>query len=149
MINSFTGEYYFLSNFYESSVLYDGIVYRNAEAAFQAQKTLDQSSRQLMATYPPNIAKRFGRNVELRPDWEKIKDKIMTEVVYAKFRDNNELMRKLMATGDEELIEGNTWHDNYWGDCYCNKCKSKPGKNMLGKILMAERAAYNKSLQGI
>ena len=38
MIDSFRGKYFFLSNFYGSPVLYDGITYQNNEAAFQAQK---------------------------------------------------------------------------------------------------------------
>ena len=36
MINRFVDEYYFLSNFYECPVEYNGIVYGNNEAAFQA-----------------------------------------------------------------------------------------------------------------
>lgn len=41
MICSFRDEDFFLSNFYPVEIKLDGIVYPNAEAAFQAQKTLD------------------------------------------------------------------------------------------------------------
>ena len=81
----------------------------------------------------PNKAKAKGRNVILRSDWEQIKNKIMYEVCYAKFTQNPELKEKLLLTGDEELIEGNTWHDTYWGVC------NRRGKNKLGKILMRIR----------
>ncbi len=63
MIDSFRGEYYFLSNFYEAPVLYDGITYQNNEAAFQAQKTLDMEKRKEFASLSPNLAKRAGRRV--------------------------------------------------------------------------------------
>lgn len=37
-IDQFRGDYSFLSNMYDAPVTYNGITYRNAEAAFQAQK---------------------------------------------------------------------------------------------------------------
>jgi predicted NAD-dependent protein-ADP-ribosyltransferase YbiA (DUF1768 family) len=55
-----------------------------------------------------------------------------------KFQDPK-LRAMLLATGNEELIEGNTWHDNTWGDCSCDACKDIEGKNMLGKLLMKVR----------
>ena len=51
----------------------------------------------------------------------------------AKFTQNEELKEKLLATENEELVEGNTWHDTYWGVC------NRRGKNKLGKILMRIR----------
>ncbi|NGT90448.1 NADAR family protein [Clostridium perfringens] len=55
-------------------------------------------------------------------------------VVKEKFKPNKELRRKLIATGDKYLEEGNTWNDTYLG-----VCKGK-GRNMLGKILMRVRS---------
>lgn len=49
------------------------------------------------------------------------------------------LKKKLLETGDAELIEGNYWHDNTWGQCYCPRCKNKIGENHLGKLLMKIR----------
>ena len=37
-IDLFREEYEFLSNFYPAKMEYEGIIYRNAEAAYQAQK---------------------------------------------------------------------------------------------------------------
>ena len=81
----------------------------------------------------PSSAKRKGRRVKLRDDWEEVKDQIMYEIVLNKFSQNEELRKKLIATGDEYLTEGNTWHDTYWGVC------NGKGKNKLGKILMQVR----------
>lgn len=53
------------------------------------------------------------------------------------------IAQALIDTGDAELIEGNTWNDNYWGVCGCARCRSEgtKGLNKLGQILMAERKA--------
>lgn len=133
MIDKFNGKYDFLSNYYVAPVTYNGLTFQSNEAAFQAQKTLNEGQRRKFTRMAPNKAKAKGRNVILRSDWEQVKNKIMYEVCYAKFTQNPELKEKLLLTGDEELIEGNTWHDTYWGVC------NRRGKNKLGKILMRVR----------
>ena len=141
MINDFSGENAFLSNFFDACLIYEGIIYKSTEAAFQAAKTLDVAERERIAVMTPSQAKRAGRSLQLRSDWEEVKDKVMYDVCRAKFKMNGtlQLEEKLLATGDEELIEGNTWHDNYWGNCTCDKCKDIPGRNQLGKTLMKLR----------
>ena len=137
MISSFRDEYFFLSNFYPVEIKLDGIVYPNAETAFQAQKTLDVEERRKFSMLKnPVQAKRLGRKVKLRDDWEEVKLDIMTEVVSQKFLQHPHLIEMLFQTGDEELVEGNKWGDRFWG-----VCKGK-GKNHLGKILMKIRDAY-------
>lgn len=131
-IEQFRGEHYCLSNFFWTPVVYDGVIYQNNEAAFQAQKQPERA--QEFASLPPNEAKRLGRRVKLRPDWESVKDTIMEDVVRAKFTQNTHLRKKLLATGNAELIEGNHWGDTYWGVCFGK------GRNELGKILMKIRA---------
>ena len=139
LIDSFTGEYEFLSNFYNCPIEYEGITYLNSEAAFQAAKTLDIKEREEFSNLPPNKAKAKGRKVNLREDWEEMKFHIMYEIVKNKFLQNPNLLEKLIATGDAELIEGNWWHDNIWGDCKCEKCANQFKTNWLGKILMLVR----------
>lgn len=139
MIDEFENEYAFLSNFYPSPFEHEGIVYPTNEHFFQAMKTLNiQERKAIAAAETPGKAKRMGRNVSLRPDWEKIKVYVMLEGLRLKFADPT-LAQKLIDTGDEELIEGNWWHDNTWGSCYCSDCINKPGRNMLGIILMELR----------
>ena len=141
MIDSFTRDYFFLSNFYNVYLEYDWIIYCSTEAAFQATKSLDISEKMRIARMSPSDAKRAGRKIQLRPDWEEIKDKVMYDVCYEKFTNNDalHLKERLLKTGKEELVEGNTWHDNYWGNCTCEKCKNIAGQNKLGKILMEIR----------
>lgn len=131
MIDRFSGRYFFLSNFYPITVEYDGFVYRNNEAAFQAQK--DPSRRVEFTLLNPSEAKRLGRRVILRKDWEDVKVKTMENIVREKFNQNPDIQEKLLATGDEMLVEGNTWNDRCWGVC------DGVGKNLLGKILMDVR----------
>lgn len=148
-IDEFAGENWFLSNFYnkcENGIVYNGIKYNHTEGAFQAQKTLDEKQKAFIATLSASESKkacgRYGLNgfkIQLRPDWEEVKDQIMYEVVKAKFEQNPELKEKLLATGDAELIEGTTWHDNYWGNCTCPRCSNVTGRNQLGKTLMKVR----------
>ena len=57
-----------------------------------------------------------------------------------------ELREKLLATGNEELVEGNTWHDNIWGNCSCDCCKKIEGQNKLGKLLMQVREEIRSSM---
>lgn len=139
VINNFSGDYDFLSNFYNINLVYDKILYHSSEAAYQAAKTLDNSKRLQISNMGPAEAKKAGRQLQLRPDWEEIKDKIMYDICLIKFTTSLSLASKLLATNDTTLIEGNHWHDNYWGDCSCKKCKNIHGNNQLGKTLMQIR----------
>lgn len=144
MINNFKKEYFFLSNFYPSTVKYEGLEYANVEAAFQAAKTTNQKERIAFAKENnPSIVKKMGRNILLRADWENVKEDIMYQLVYEKFSSHPELKKKLLETGSEDLVEGNYWHDNIWGNCSCPKCITRKGENRLGKILMQVRAELN------
>lgn len=132
-INSFRDEYYFLSNFYECPVTYNGLTYKNNEAAFQAQKCINLKDREKFCNLSASESKKLGRRVVLRKDWEDIKIKVMTDIVKAKFEQNEDLQKKLLATEDAYLEEGNTWGDRIWGTV------NGVGANNLGKILMNVR----------
>jgi len=133
IIKEFQGKYRFLSNFWPCKVEYQGVIYPSVEHGFQAFKTLSIRKRELIAQLStPMAAKRVGRKLKLRNDWEIIKEVIMYNFLIRKFEDP-ELKRKLLATGDAILVEGNRWGDTYWGIC-----KGK-GKNRLGKLLMRLR----------
>lgn len=131
VIDSFAGEYRFLSNFYPSPICVDGFVYPTVEHAFQAAKTFDKGEKQKIAdARSPGRAKALGRKVRLRKDWESVKVGIMKQLVMQKFREHPDLQELLLATEDAALIEGNTWNDRFWGVC------NGHGKNHLGKALM-------------
>jgi ribA/ribD-fused uncharacterized protein len=135
-ITSFTGGYRFLSNFYPATIQLEE-TYSTAEHAYQACKTLDRELRKKVASLrTPGQAKRFGKTIPLRSDWERIKVGVMKSILILKF-DNPKLGKMLLSTGDSILIEGNNWGDTFWG-CVWNGQAWK-GKNYLGKILMEIR----------
>lgn len=132
LIAEFYGKDKFLDNFYEGApFVYDGVRYLNSEAAFQAQKTKTKEERRQFSNLNPRDAKTLGRRVDLRADWEEIKDRIMYEVVLAKFTQNEDIKNKLLQTGDAQLVEGNNHGDTYWGITL----HDHRGYNMLGYIL--------------
>lgn len=136
-ITSFHGEYRFLSNFYPSQVYLDLDLYHTVEHAYQAAKTVLDSERLTILQAPtPGQAKRLGRKVHIRPYWNDMKLSIMQNLLEQKFSEPV-LMAKLKATGTAELVEGNTWGDQYWG------CTLEHGRwvgmNHLGKLLMQVR----------
>ncbi len=139
-VNSFTGEYEFLSNFYEGAPIemFDGLVYKTTEHAYQAHKTHNMEERKRVAAMStPGKAKRAGKHVWLRDDWEDVKISIMEGIVQKKFLTHFDLKDKLLATGNAHLIEGNTWNDPFWG------VYKGQGTNHLGQILMKIRNNLN------
>lgn len=132
------------SNFYPCKVEFDGIVYQNSEAAWQAQKTLATHKHMEFAQMTASNAKRAGRRVTLREDWEEVKYNLMVEVLRAKFTQIEELGKVLKSTGDATIVENTTgWHDNLWGSCSCPRCDGIIGQNLLGKALMQVRGELN------
>lgn len=133
-IAEFQGDYRFLSNFWPAHVEFDGITYPTAEHAYQAAKTLDPAERRRIAALPtPAEAKREGRALPLRPDWEQVKLDVMERCVRYKFSHDADLRARLLATGDAQLEEGNAWGDRFWG------VYEGQGENWLGRILMTVR----------
>jgi ribA/ribD-fused uncharacterized protein len=141
VIDQFRGPHRFLSDFYQSPIELWGFVFPTAEHAFQAAKTDDSNARQRIAVAAlPAEAKALGRRVELKPGWDEMRTRVMARVLTAKFAQHPELMADLDATGNAELIEGNTWCDQFWGSCTCRRHVSVPGQNWLGRLLMDLRS---------
>jgi ribA/ribD-fused uncharacterized protein len=137
-IDSFDGEYAWLSNFYLTKIETLSHIFPSVEHAFQASKCANKDDISLFTKGTPGQAKRLGRRVPLREDWESVKFSVMKELLLIKFS-NPTLKDKLLATKEYALIEGNYWHDGTYGICSCKKCSSKEQLNMLGKTLMEIR----------
>ena len=133
MITSFQGEYRFLSNFHPSTITIKGQVYPTVEHAYQAGKALYRDEREMIQqAISPGQAKRLGKIVIRKPDFEERKLKYMEKCLREKFKDPR-LARLLLNTGSQNLIEGNTWGDRFWGVCHGK------GENHLGRLLMKIR----------
>lgn len=137
-ITEFSGEYRWLSNFWPVKITRnDGITYPSAEHAYVAAKVLDLPTRRALAAIgTAGQVKRAGRALDLRGDWDRVKEIEMLSILRLKFS-NQGLAERLRATGSIELIEGNTWGDTYWGVC------RGIGRNVLGKLLMQVRSEIN------
>jgi len=138
VIARFAGPHDFLSNFYPSAIQCEGETYPTVEHAFQAAKTADPEERAWVRSAPtPAAAKSRGRRVALRPDWGDVKVRVMEMLVRAKFS-GPLLAERLLATGTNELVEGNSWGDRTWGAVWDGY--RRDGRNELGRILMQIRA---------
>lgn len=137
-ITSFKDDHFFLSNFYPCLIEHQGLVYPSVEHFYQAQKTTDFEKRKLFLQIPkPGLAKAEGRKLELRPDWEQVKLKVMEYGLKQKFN-NPDLRNKLIALKEYTLVEGNNWGDIFWGFDV-----SKGGENHLGQLLMGVRDSFD------
>ena len=114
MITSFKDDYEFLSNFYPCKITIAGYTFPSVENAYQAMKCANLSDYGQFVNIGPAEAKKLGRKVQLRSDWEQIKYNVMRQLLDLKFQDKV-LLKMLQDTAPESIIEGNYWHDNYWG----------------------------------
>ncbi len=138
-IYGFKNEYRWLSNFYKLQEPIDlyGCVFYYTENLYQAFKCNKADDFILMASLTPGEAKRFGKRVELNPDFEANKLSIMKQILDIKFRQEY-FKRRLLATGNCLIFEENSWKDFFWG------CHNGIGENHLGKIIMEIREELKK-----
>lgn len=132
MIEELTGKYRFLSNFFSCFVTYDGVEYPSVENAYQAAKCKNKEDRSFFLTCKASEAKRRGRVIQMRSDWDAVKLEVMENLIRQKFL-TEPLKSKLQSTVPDEIQEGNWWGDFYWGTV------NGVGENHLGKILMKVR----------
>jgi ribA/ribD-fused uncharacterized protein len=155
--DAFSGKYAFLSNFHPSRIIYpfmgEPCAYETVEHGYQAAKACNIKDHNYIAYAPhPGTAKFRGRKVVMRQDWDEIKDSIMLDLVRLKFMVHADLAQLLLDTGDNELIEYNTWNDDYWGKIRTRTPlgpEEYMGRNQLGVTLMVVRneLANTKSLR--
>jgi hypothetical protein len=137
MIDRFHGEHGWLSNFQSASIRVGDIVFPTVEHAYVAAKSeipFSPIDLEWFIGLSAGKVKRVGRKLDLRADWDNIKLTVMLDLTKIKYSAvNPELRDLLIATGDQELIEGNHWNDTFWGVC------DGVGCNWLGHIIMGVR----------
>lgn len=133
IISEFRGTYRWLSNFWVSPIIYSGAEWLTVEHAYQGAKTLDvQQAESVRNCATPGLAKRMGRKVTKRADWDDVRVTIMHDLLRLKFQIPY-LRTLLLRTGNALLAENNNWNDTFWGIC------DGRGQNQLGKLLMQVR----------
>lgn len=139
-IKGFFGKYRWLSNFYTSDVLFDGLLYQSSETAYQSAKVI-RELREPFTDMDDCVSKKAWKTLPkeaLIPHWDNNKYRIMDIIVFDKFSRNENLKQKLIDTKDKYLEESNHWSDTFWGVDY----DSGLGENSLGKILMDVRRYF-------
>lgn len=91
---------------------------------------MSEDSYELISSMTCAEVKAWGQTIVLRPDWEDYKFEAMHDILCCKFDQNEDLAKRLIATGDALLEETNCWGDVVWG-----RDINKGGKNALGNTL--------------
>ena len=136
MVESFRGEYRYLSNFQAVKIIFEGIEYPSIEHAYMSAKSdsMEWKSKCADKNITAGKIKRLSHTISLKADWDDIKLDVMTEVIDQKF--NQEPFNTLLLdTGDKYIQEGNRHNDTFWGFCL----ETNKGENNLGKLIMEKR----------
>jgi len=138
-ITKFRGDYAYLSNFYTCEIVYENIVYKSVEHAYNAMKSTNFNDKLFIANAEtPSISKKRARMIEIRKDWDMVKISIMKKLLKLKF-EQEPFNQLLINTGKYKIIEWNDWGEIFWGI----DSRTKKGKNMLGILLMEIRDELN------
>lgn len=147
-------DFYVLSNFSAFSLLWGGLRFPTSEHAYHYMKferpwadeerdgPIDFNGPEVLiaqAIYSaPSAHEAFKlaekHKPQRRPDWDQIKVSVMRDILRAKAMQHEYVRRKLLATGNRQLIE-NSWRDDFWG-----WGPNRDGQNMLGKLWMEIRS---------
>lgn len=142
----------YLSNWYLSDFCVDGIPYSSMEQYMMYQKALlfgdMETAGQILSTTDVGKIKALGRLVKEYDDiiWNGMRQIIVYQGLFEKFRQNAELKEKLLATQDHILAECAV-QDRIWGIGLSMKDERRfdlrkwQGQNLLGFALMRVRIA--------
>ena len=130
-------EFYPFSNFSSFKLNWKGYDWMTSEHAYHSEKFIDYPEiiEQLKQSRSAHEAMKiaYDNKNKYRKDWDEIKINVMKNILLAKVEQHPYVKKKLLESGDKELIE-NSWRDNYWG-----WGPNKDGSNFLGKIWMELR----------
>jgi len=130
-------EFYVLSNFSAFQLAWKGHVFQTSEAAYHWEKFPDDPGIQQLILNAPSahealkIATQYRRHQ--RPDWGSVKVAVMHTILCAKAEQHEYVRRKLLETGDRDLVE-DSWRDDFWG-----WGADRKGENWMGKLWMRIR----------
>lgn len=137
-------DFYVLSNFSAFSIKSQGRRFPTSEHVYHWEKfepgTKDEQGlsvrNRILDAYSAHDAFKMAEQWKplRRADWDDVKVGIMLGILRAKAAQHEYVRRKLLATGDRELVE-DSWRDDFWG-----WGPNRDGKNMLGRLWMQVRS---------
>lgn len=128
----------------------DGIEYQCAEQYMMAEKARtfgdEENLQKILSVNDPKKQKQWGRSVKDYDDqvWRQIRFDVVVKGNYAKFSQNEDLKKQLLATEDKIIVEASPY-DTIWGiglgknDKRCLDENQWRGQNLLGKAIMKVR----------
>lgn len=144
-------DFYVLSNFSSFQLVHEGLDFPTSEHAYHWEKfateeadfTRNDVAFQISAAPSAHEAFKIAEaNKHLRrPDWDQVKVDVMRVILRAKAAQHEYVRRKLLATGDRELVE-DSWRDDFWG-----WGPNRDGRNMLGQLWMEVRSELRAAQQ--
>lgn len=135
-IDFYEREFYPFSNFSAFKIKMNDIDFMTAEHAYHWCKFDSIIHRNnIINARSAHMAYRYAlENKQYQnPKWDSIKVSIMENIIRMKINQHEYVRRKLLESGDRELIEC-SWRDDFWGWGL-----NRNGKNMLGKLWMKLR----------
>lgn len=143
------------SQWHSSHFVIDGVPFKTAEHYMMWKKAIMfgdiQIAEEVLITKHPRDVKALGRKVKgfVKEDWEDVCQQVVYDGNYAKFTQNEKLLKSLMDTGDTLLVEASPY-DAIWG-IGLNEADAKktpeskwPGTNWLGIALTKLREELKK-----
>ena len=134
-------QWYMFSNFSSFAVFWKNKIWMTVEHAYQAAKFFDESIfQEVFLARSAHDAKQIAKKYKhfIRPDWFQVNVAIMEEIVRAKLEQHPYIQKKLLETGEAEIVEDSP-KDAFWG-----RGPSWNGENHLGKIWMKLRNELKK-----
>lgn len=131
-------EFYVLSNFSAFEIMWKGILFNTSEHVYHWEKFAgmepiqDAMLQSRSAHEAFKLAEKFY--YFLPDDWNSRRVVVMKEILLTKVAQHEYVHRKLVESGDRELIE-DSWRDDFWGTG-----PNGNGQNMLGKLWMEIRS---------
>lgn len=138
-------DFYVLSNFSAFSIWWDGFLFATVEHAYHWEKFTGQPETQqrIMSALSAHEAFKMAKSKKdfVQSSWSQKRVNVMRALLRRKAETHEYVRRKLLATGERELIE-NSWRDSFWG-----WGENQDGQNQLGKLWMEIRAELRAAAQ--
>jgi ribA/ribD-fused uncharacterized protein len=136
MIKEFQKDFRWLSNFAPVDIRIGKRTFSSVEHAYMSMKSNDSAWKDFCVTeHNAGAVKRQSRKIQLIADWnDSWRLRIMEDLLRMKFQ-QEPYCSKLLATGNQNIQEGNRWNDKFFGVCL----KTGIGENHLGRIIMKIR----------
>ena len=131
-------DFYPLSNFSAFQLWWRHRTFATSEHAYHWEKFMGRPDIQERVAFAKSAHEAFkvaeSHAAHVRPGWKEDRVMMMRQIIRAKAEQHEYVRRKLLATGERELIE-NSWRDSFWG-----WGPNRDGVNQLGKLWMELRA---------